>query len=594
MSGLKTNDGPAQSVGDNLRPAWVDDIQPLFKNPYFVTPREASAGAGQYWYDQMKVDTFKVYLFDIDKGQQNNVYQHGPSIYRYLSSGEMPLPGPDFSGTFPPEAVELFRTWYNNGGLVNKTDHDPTPAKNPIPKPTQPPPRPFKVPDHPVWDASTGNKEDDIKMCFTNPCWIIDGTTKAKNWQIGMENFEYDGVTPAVKFNLQNYDHVKGWARDIYMHVASQAMPIEPPYFSNEAVEAIKRWYNDGCRQNQTENLKPLPQDQQIQPGPVPKPFLVRKDINTLSKVELMTYQTALLKLNTEGLQKSLWQVGGFLHSNWCLHYMQASFPWHRAHLLWLETQIGSPIPYWNFYSSKAKDSTHADSGIPQAFLDDFFTDAQGKQQKNPLKYALARNGVSRDTTTKPTPPTVQRARQLSAPKTAGERKDYIDKYVHTYLEQIYQATRMPNIGHPQNQGNAFTFASPDLEPINPNSFYQYAQGEFDGQLEQAHDNLHGWSGSDMANNSYAAFDPLFWSFHANFDRIFETWIRTHETQEWSSTFPLRPFKGRDGPITLIEGDPNTYEYTNIGDMVVNSKALGYVPLRTLIDTFCSPRHISA
>lgn len=99
---------------------------------------------------------------------------------------------------------------------------------------------------------------------------------------------------------------------------------------------------------------------------------------------------------------------------------------------------------------------------------------------------------------------------------------------------------------------------------------------EFDGALEQAHDNLHGWTGLDMANNSYAAFDPIFWSFHANFDRIFETWLRGHPLQDWTLNFPLRPFAGREGTITTIEGDTRLYAYTNIGNMLMDSKALGY------------------
>ena len=264
---------------------------------------------------------------------------------------------------------------------------------------------------------------------------------------------------------------------------------------------------------------------------------------------------------------------------------MQASFPWHRAHLLWLETQIGGPIPYWNFFSSKAADPTSQDSGIPQAFLDEEFIDLEGESHPNPLRHALARRGESRASTIAAPIKEVKRAQPFEEPDGAIKRADYITTYVPGYLAQIYAATKMKKLGDPQGRGLPFTFdvagQDPfqlnDLTPDNLAAFYANVQDQFDGVLEQAHDGLHGWVGPDMANNSYAAFDPLFWSFHSNFDRIFENWVRENDDgTEWASNFPLRPFVGRDGPITVAEGDKFTYHYTTIGDMVVNSKVLGY------------------
>jgi tyrosinase len=44
-----------------------------------------------------------------------------------------------------------------------------------------------------------------------------------------------------------------------------------------------------------------------------------------------------------------------------------------------------------------------------------------------------------------------------------------------------------------------------------------------------------------MADNAYTAFDPIFWSYHSNIDRIFEEWNRAHPAAQFSSKFPLRP-----------------------------------------------------
>lgn len=489
-------------------------------------------------------------------------------------------------GGFPKEATEMFRLWYNQGGRVHTDDPYPglNAPKNPIlpPSPTPPTPTPtriFVVVDNPVWDS--GGTEDDIMQIFTNPCWIEGGQGLASYWRGEMLNFQYDAfTTPPTRFDLQNYDHMKDSAFSVYNHIASASMPIGSP-FPTEPINAFGLWYKGGCPKTKDQIGKLPKPETPIQPPPVNKPFALRRDINTLTTEELTTYREKLLKLNSQGLDNSTWQIGGTLHGDWCLHYMQASFPWHRAHLLWLEWQIGVPIPYWNFFSSMATNLASPDSGIPQAFLDESFMDSNGNKQPNPLRYALARKGKSRASTSTTTIKEVQRASEFDDPT---ERANYIKQYVPMYLQQIYRATLTPTIGAQSEQG--FTYAQPDLLPENPEEYYAGHTTELDGALEQAHDNLHGWSGADMANNSFAAFDPLFWSFHANFDRVFETWLRENGSKDennWDYTAPLRPFALQknaspkpDAPITVIEGEPDLSKYTTTKDMIQDCKSLGY------------------
>ena len=590
-------------------PVWTDksgnDVQSLFKDPYFI-PAEVRQAVAKGWYDGMNVTSGfppQIILYDVDETKPDNtVLAHAKDIYRVLTpsgSPHMPDPVPAYKEKvqFPHEALEKIRLWYNQGGRRTQADaYDMNKfPKDPIEPPAPPKTRDFKVPDHPVWHAGDG--DDDIEMAFTNPCWIPYGSDKAQGWQRAMHNFQYDAkVDPPTMFDLTNYEHIKGWARTVYDHIASKSMPIEPPFFSKEAVEAFRLWFNAGCPKDKTTPVNPADIPKNLIPaGLAPEPpFRVRKDINTLTDSELLQYRKAIMNMRTDDVDNSPWQVGGFLHANWCLHYMQASFPWHRAHLLWLETQIGMPIPYWNFYSSQATNPDSADSGIPKAFLDDMFVDTDSSQDpkpiyKNPLRWAMGRNGVSRAWTADNPQREVQRAAALALGADPAKRADYIQQHVPEFLTQIFTATTMNSIGDPQGAGNAFTFAQADLTAENKAEFYQGHQHEFDGQLEQAHDNLHGWSGPDMANNSFAAFDPLFWSFHANFDRIFEDWLRKHQAQDWTSNFPLRPFKGREGPIEVIEGDPMEYKYTNIGDMVRNCKTLGYTYWKPGNDDFDVP-----
>ena len=578
-------------------PVWdngtsTGDVQSLFKTPYFDTSGDP-ASTGQSWYECMAPD-FSIFIFD-QPNQPNNMFDNGPGVYSRLASGNMPKG----ELKFPPDATEMFRIWYNNGGKKNAQDH-PTPPQNKIPP--LPDARLFKVADHPVWDAQDKNV-DDIKSCFTNPCWIKGGNIVAGGWVTAMKHFQFDAFSGTM-LDLQNYDHVKAWALTIYNHLASFSMPISEPFFSPEAIQAFKKWYDQGCPNVPSDvGHMPVPST----PAPIPpvkKPFQTRKDINTLSASELQAYRTAVLKLNSNSLTSSTWQTGGYLHAHWCLHYMQASFPWHRAHLMWLEAELGVPIPYWNFFSSQADQPASADSGLPKAFLDDTFIDISGTVQPNPLRHALAREGKSRASTGNTVLKEVQRASQLTDPT---NRDAYITQWVPQYLKLIYDATQIPTLtttAKQQNQG--FTFGTPDLTTWNDVKDYPQATPDFDVVLEQAHDNYHGWSGPDMANNSFAAYDPLFWSFHANFDRIFETWLRTKASSSiaWEHT-PLRPFvfdiSGTDVAtsvqVSIVEdGDPTNTKYTTAADMVQDSsKKLGFTyapPGNADFVPIASPPHV--
>lgn len=579
------------SLYDTSRPVWNNggksDVQSLFKMPPFANPPASQAKTGQTWYDCMT--GFNLYLFDIE-GQQNNVWENtkdfgggsgtNDGVYYKLLTKVMPPGDPKF----PDEAIEMIRIWYNQGGRVTQDDPFPSP-KAPAEKDQIPPPAPgrkFRVPTNPVWNANGDPDEDDIKSCFTEPCWIVGGSASqqgiANYWKKAMGNFQFDAFTEPnpTMFDLQNYGHVKDWAWSIYAHVASGSMPVDSEPFPPEPVEAIGRWYQQGCPETKDQIGKMSSPPKPLPTPPVSKPFVTRQDINKMSAEDLRIYREKLLSLGSQTLEPSVWQVGGFLHSNWCLHYMQASFPWHRAHLLWLEWQIGVAIPYWNFYSSQATVKGSLDYGIPKAFLDETFVDSNNIVQPNPLRQALARNGKSRASTGSTVFKTVQRASPFTDTDTT-KLDEYVSKYMPQYHTEIYLATQTTKIGEQYNQG--FTFAQPDLVQTNDPNYYKDDISTLDGALEQAHDNIHGWCGSDMANNSFAAFDPLFWSFHANFDRIFENWLRdgSNATQDWVKT-PLQPFafQGAENQMITIEGEKDPSKYVSTTDMTVNSKVLGY------------------
>jgi tyrosinase len=53
----------------------------------------------------------------------------------------------------------------------------------------------------------------------------------------------------------------------------------------------------------------------------------------------------------------------------WCLHYQEATFFWHRAHLRYVEELIDFPIPYWNGFAKEAANPDSPFAGILRAFF---------------------------------------------------------------------------------------------------------------------------------------------------------------------------------------------------------------------------------
>lgn len=61
---------------------------------------------------------------------------------------------------------------------------------------------------------------------------------------------------------------------------------------------------------------------------------------------------------------------------------------WHRAHLLYMESQIGVPVPYWNWMAPDAPEK-----GLPRAFSDREYVAKDGTTKPNPLFHALGIDG---------------------------------------------------------------------------------------------------------------------------------------------------------------------------------------------------------
>jgi len=417
----------------------------------------------------------------------------------------------------------------------------------------------------PTWDNS-------IQQLFSDPYWIPEPRRQptGQNWIDKMKGYFV---------SLDNYDSVKEWAIQIYAHLHSRAMPLSADpseLWPDQALETFRTWANQGYRQTDSDPVNeadriPLPAERPIK-------LRIRKDITKLSIQELNEYRSRVDALRAGDPDPNApWQQIAAIHTNWCLHYQEAFLFWHRANMLWLEDRMGIAIPYWNWMSPYVAEEGNPAAGLPQAFLDETYIDPYTQEERpNPLRYAAARDGSSKACVGHPPEPGclwVHRDPLLTDPNADPiKRQDKLNQLL-TYQHQVQNAFAISTFSTPQGWpghpwANIPTFPAPDSD-------YPYLNETFDGTYEQPHDNFHGWVGPDMADNTYTAYDPVFWSHHSMIDLVMELWIRQHPPAQYTANFPLRPFIGPDAK-QYNETESRTYLYTSIGDMARDSRSLGY------------------
>ena len=196
--------------------------------------------------------------------------------------------------------------------------------------------------------------------------------------------------------------------------------------------------------------------------------------------------------------------------------------PWHRAYLHHLETNLRDiledptiTIPYWDWRFPKLEpgepvdDRYDKDSELPKAYSEQ--SDENG--QPNPL-YASEMSLLNK--------------------KTLRERN--------------------PKLRRPTEQ---------EITDICSISNFD----EFEYELEQVHDRIHGFVGGSMAAVGEAAFDPIFWAHHSMIDRIWYLWQNSKiggstKGFEQLTNAPLAPFNLTVGEVL----DTKNLGYQYAGD----------------------------
>ena len=333
---------------------------------------------------------------------------------------------------------------------------------------------------------------------------------------------DFDHMTPRG-IDLQTYFGVKFNAERIYFKTRDGEMPPprEDRQWSEARVQTFYNWMDDNFPRGTAPQVAP--------PSTAPSATRIRQD---LASIDPDGEEMKALKRAFQGLMdrddddpNSYFQIAG-IHwlpgpEVYCRHHENAYNPWHRAYLLAFEDALRSvegceevTLPYWNI-QAKAPDNIFRVRdrdgvvGIPDVLYEEPFAE-----------YTLPQRLENLD------------GSEVYEKGSATKRRD--EAAILCLL-----ASREVN----ENIENALS-----------QSYWENFNG-WDGARTQdgiirAHDNGHVACGETLSNQDVAAFDPMFWFFHANWDRLWWRWQKAY------CATTLERFKTHlEGPADWLEVD---------------------------------------
>lgn len=315
--------------------------------------------------------------------------------------------------------------------------------------------------------------------------------------------FEADDIQCMIRkgIDLQTYFGVKFNSERIYLKTKGHEMPPEDTGrgWSEARIRTFYNWMRDGHPRG-TASQQPA----MLTASPAKR---IRKDLASIDPNgdEMKTLKRAFQGLMDRKVEdaNSYFQLAG-LHwlpgpEVYCRHHENAYNPWHRAYLQLFEDALRSvdgcedvTLPYWNIQSMPTGATVRArnggsNPGIPDVLYDDPFAE-----------YVLPRRLENLDG---------------SAVYEKGSKTKRRDEAAILCLL-------------------AARNVSENIEAALSQSYWEYFNGWDGGRTQDgiilAHDNGHNACGETMSNQDVAAFDPIFWFFHANWDRLWWRWQKAY------------------------------------------------------------------
>jgi hypothetical protein len=311
--------------------------------------------------------------------------------------------------------------------------------------------------------------------------------------------------------DLSSYDAVKEHATNIYLQTQAGFMPYGGPRWSDNRVKTFLNWITAGYPMG-TAAVETAGPTAAAAPG-----VRVRKNIAALSGPErdllIKAFRGILAKDPTD--QNSYFYQAS-VHGVpllYCMHHVQPFAPWHRIYMRLFEDALRSvpgcedvTLPYWDV-TTQAPDFLWQDPFASYTVP----VDLQGYGPN----YTTQRNSA----------------------------------------QEIYD-----------NYQQAPSIASSIASAVRQAKFGAYQTIGFEYYLVQGHDNAHDGAGPTLGDPLVASYDPIFWFFHCNWDRVWASWQHNagattiagftstlHGDTDWLK-LQLNPWAG-DSTTTVSEPD---------------------------------------
>ena len=308
--------------------------------------------------------------------------------------------------------------------------------------------------------------------------------------------------------DLQSYSQVSDLSAKIYYYVYYKLMPMGKTKWNQNKLFSFRNWLTHGCPKDQTaldahkEKEVAIASDTSLRQ---------RKNVNNLTKDEkekLIKALQEIMDLDNDD-PKSFYQLGGihwYPGNTYCEHHIHPFLAWHRAYILQFENALRSikgcedvTLPYWDIsddqYPEIFSEGPFASYKLPEEFLKAYPWEVTNKSLKadgSIIRYDAATYNKNkwmyiRDATHDP----------------YNTGKVYLDKIVHIPTWNAFNGL--------DTNGNFFNGSE---------------------SLMHAHDMIHNSNGPTTANQDVTGFDPVFWLFHANWDRMMWQWQKLHNTTD--------------------------------------------------------------
>lgn len=329
------------------------------------------------------------------------------------------------------------------------------------------------------------------------------------NWMDHIQFFFSPGDVQCMAGSMQldSYESVRFFARRIYGVTEAGTMPMGAPdrRWNKFRLRTFYNWIKNGSPRTAADEAVLENFRIDLKPSETVR---VRKDLSTIKPAEMKKLKAAFRGImeRSPGEPNSYFDVAG-LHwypapATYCVHGEDRYNPWHRAYLLAFENALRSvpgcedvTLPFWDISSGK----------VPDVLF------------KKPFNHYVFQKDVPGDNGS---------IEVAKGDKTRRNKKSDIEAGIVSPTSRIRE-----NIDLALGAKTWLSFNG--LPPFSNN-------------IIGAHNTGHRICGNTLATPDTAAFDPLFWFFHCNWDRLWWQWQRNAGVQRLSDFKKLMAKTGED------------------------------------------------